>query len=114
MANAFAEVSLRALYDALSNTSLVISLLPSPTATTPALNQALILSSVRSTPPVGINNISGNISLMAEIYEGPTRLPGNILTSFAPAVSATATSVGVRHPGTHNNPADCVSAAIPV
>ena len=37
--------------------SLLINLLPKPTATTPTLNQLAILSLVASTPPVGMNFI---------------------------------------------------------
>jgi hypothetical protein len=74
-----------------------MSLLPIPTAETPAWNQPSIFSLVVSTPPVGINNNFGKISF----------IPQEIRSSMLPekfdkmnsVFSASMISVGVIQPG---------------
>src|SRR2546423_2685022 len=89
-------------YSLFSKAVLLISLLPIPTATTPAANQALRFFSSTSTPPVGMNKRFGNNSLIALRKEGPNKLPGNNLIILAPNCSALMISVGVMQPGTQS------------
>src|ERR1700761_2325647 len=99
---AFLVASVSSAYFLPSITSLLISLLPIPTAQTPALNQPPMFSLVSSTPPVGINNRFGNNSLIPDKNDGPNKLPGNNLITFAPKFSALIISDGVIQPGTQS------------
>ncbi len=80
-------------------TSLLIRLLPIPTAEAPALNHDSIFPP--STPPVGINNKSGNTSFTELMNPDPTVPAGNILTKPFPDSFTCINSVGVIHPGIH-------------
>src|SRR5512145_2372275 len=73
---------------------------PIPTQAAPALNQAHRLSSVGSTPPVGMILVHGIGPFTASTKPGPpTWLPGKTLTISAPSSSAREISETEPHPG---------------
>src|SRR5512138_1392241 len=73
---------------------------PIPTAATPALNQAVMLSRVSLTPPVGMMRVHGQGPRMDLTNSGPpTESPGNTLTISTPSSSACAISEAEPQPG---------------
>src|SRR5512138_1556275 len=87
-------------YSPAAITSFGNSLLPMPRHATPALIQAVTLSSVASTPPVGMIRVHGMGPAMSLTNPGPpTELPGKILQISAPSSSACEISEALPHPG---------------
>src|SRR3546814_19629406 len=82
-----------------SITFLLISLLPIPTAQTPALNQPLMFSLLRSTPPVGIKSCPGKRLLIEDRNSVPRILAWKTLIRQATCYWARGLSLGVKTPG---------------